>query len=78
MTASWGPAFDAEVAYRHEQVRAHFGRRSWRRWFRRSAPVGATAVATAQPAPVAIATRRVVADQPTGAPTSAAAARRAA
>lgn len=35
MTASWGPAMDAEVAYRQAQVRAqvHHHRRSW---FRRT------------------------------------------
>lgn len=50
MTASWGPAFDAEVAYRHEQVRAQFSRPR-RRWFRRTAPVGtATATATTRQA----------------------------
>jgi len=27
MTAYWGPALDAEIAYRHEQVRHQFGRR---------------------------------------------------
>jgi hypothetical protein len=27
MTAYWGPGLDAEIAYRHEQVRAQFGRR---------------------------------------------------
>lgn len=60
MTASWGPAFDAEVAYRHEQVRAQFSRPR-RRWFRRTAPVG---TATATPT-----TRQ--ATLPTTAPTTA-------
>lgn len=27
MTATWGPAYDAEIAYRHEQVRAGFAHR---------------------------------------------------
>ena len=40
MSAYWGPALDAEVAYRQEQVRAQFGRRL--RWGRRhSAPTAA-------------------------------------
>lgn len=41
MTAPWGPALDAEVAYRQEQVRTGAGR-SRRGWFRRSAPAAGT------------------------------------
>lgn len=53
MTAFWGPAFDAEVAYRHEQVRAQFGRRPRPRLFRRTAPAARTSrtAPTAQTAP---------------------------
>lgn len=49
MTAYWGPAFDAEIAYRHEQVRRQFagGRRSRRN---RSIEVDSAA---AQSAPIA-------------------------
>lgn len=35
MTASWGPAMEAEVAYRHAQIRAQMGHRR-RGWFRRT------------------------------------------
>jgi hypothetical protein len=38
MTMAWGPAFDAEINYRHQQARNDFRRRTARR--------------TAQPAPV--------------------------
>ncbi|WP_420122593.1 hypothetical protein [Nakamurella sp.] len=42
MTASWGPAMDAEIAYRHAQVRAQVGHRR-RGWFRRAQPGTRTA-----------------------------------
>ena len=38
MTAPWGPALDAEVAYRHDQLRGQFGRRR-HHWFHRIARV---------------------------------------
>ena len=31
MSIPWGPALDAEVAYRHQQARNDFHRWSWRR-----------------------------------------------
>jgi hypothetical protein len=60
MTAPWGPALDAEVAYRREQVRAGVGRRK-RGWFRRTAPVTGPSPAIAAPGP-AIPLRRERAD----------------
>jgi len=40
MTAPWGPALDAEIAYRHDQVRTQFGvrRQAWFRTPVRSGP----------------------------------------
>lgn len=82
MTASWGPGLDAEIAYRHEQVRAQFGRRHRRggRLFGRRHAVVSTDVAPAdelrpiRPAPT-IPVQRTAAD-PSG--RAAAAPRRAA
>jgi hypothetical protein len=34
MTSPWGPAFDAEISYRHEQVRRDFRPRKWWQWRR--------------------------------------------
>lgn len=72
MSAPWGPALDAEVAYRQEQVRSQFGRRN-RRWFRRTAPAARppAAVPTAAPAPAAIPLQRTGVDATDGAPASA-------
>ena len=74
MTAPWGPGLDAEIAYRHEQVRAQFGRRH---------AVVATDVAPAdeirpvRPAPV-IPVQRTATDSSGRAGRTAAAPRRAA
>lgn len=68
MSAYWGPALDAEVAYRQEQVRAQFGRRL--RWGRRhSAPTAAPA--TAPSAAPAAAPTAAPAMAPTIAPAAA-------
>lgn len=68
MTMAWGPAFDAEINYRHQQARNDFRRRTARR--------------TAQPAPVRHVPGRSTADlipsQPSRRePVTAAAAQRA-
>ena len=57
MTAPWGPALDAELAYRHEQIRAHFGGRRRRRLHRSARATQPTAVApdtAAAPAPAPV------------------------
>ena len=57
MTAPWGPALDAELAYRHEQIRAHFGGRRRRRLNRSAWATQPTAVApdtAAAPAPAPV------------------------
>ncbi|HEY5879304.1 MAG TPA: hypothetical protein VIU11_10350 [Nakamurella sp.] len=66
MTASWGPGFDAEIAYRQEQVRAHFGSRRLFGRRRRSisnnsAPVGEQPRRAAAPV---IPVQRAAADRP--------------
>jgi hypothetical protein len=85
MTAPWGPGLDAEIAYRHEQVRAQFGRphRRGGRLFGRRHAVVATDVAPAdeirpvRPAPV-IPVQRTATDSSGRAGRTAAAPRRAA
>jgi len=65
MTANWGPGFDAEIAYRHEQIRASFGRRrrSGRRRWSISNKAAAVREQPRRPAPV-IPMQRAAADRP--------------
>ena len=54
MTAPWGPALDAELAYRHEQIRAQFGgrrRRRLHRSARAAQPTTGAPIKVSTPAP---------------------------
>jgi len=76
MSVYWGPALDAEIAYRQERVRAEFGRRSRARRGR-STPTPAPSTQArpmdvratggprmAQPAPAIPMQRRTVTERP--------------
>ncbi|MET0864077.1 MAG: hypothetical protein ABWZ98_07060 [Nakamurella sp.] len=52
MSINWGPAMDAEIAYRHEQIHSDF-RRPWRLFGRGRAATPATSVPGPVVAPVA-------------------------
>ena len=58
MSIAWGPALDAEVAYRHQQVRSDFFRPATRSWHRAPArPVSAPQFRLGRSPPVGSSTR---------------------
>ena len=64
MSTNWGLALDAEISYRHQQIRSDF--RPWRRAARRAGDAGAPATATPNATATVSSTTPFRAIEPTG------------